>query len=303
MFRKILALASLAGLLTGCALPGSTSVPTPYPANILPTVIYLTAESLNGTMSAQTAAATTPTATPTPTLTPIPPTPVPTETATPAPGVPLAAIQISAPGPMSRVASPLEIRMTAVAGKSRIIQISLFGEDGRKLNSILERVPSYGGGVYIFEKIPFEIRAAGESGLIQVSTKDEFHRVQSLVSVPILLISSGASQINPPGNNIYERVVLYNLRPDSTISGGVLDVSGQFQPYNHQPVILELVSNDGKSLGLRVLTFPNLGPQSFTTTVPYKVSKPTPARLIIRQADNVLTDPAYVYSQELMLNR
>jgi hypothetical protein len=200
------------------------------------------------------------------------------------------------------VASPLEIRITAVAGKSRIIQISLFGEDGRKLNSILERVPSYAGGVYIFEKIPFEIRAAGESGLIQVSTKDEFHRVQSLVSVPILLISSGASQINPPGNNIYERVVLYHLPPDSTFSGGVVDVDGQFQPYNHQPVILELISNDGKSLGLRVLTFASLGPQSFTTTIPYKVSKPTPARLFIRQADNVLTDPVYVYSQELMLN-
>lgn len=302
MLRKILSLASLAGLLAGCVLPGSTSVPTPYPADFLPTVIYLTAESLNGTMSAQTAAATTPTETPTQTLTPIPPTPIPTETATPAPGVPLAAIQISAPGPMSRVASPLEIRMTAVAGKSRIIEIALFGEDGRKLNSVLERVPGYAGGDYIYEKIPFEIRAAGESGLIQVSTKDEFHRVQSLISVPVLLISSGASQINPAGNNIYERVVLYHLPPDSTISGGVVDVDGQFQPYNHQPVILELISNDGRSVGLRVLTFSKLGPQNFTTTVPYKVSKPTPARLFIRQADDVLANPVYVYSQELMLN-
>ncbi len=302
MLRKILFILSLSGLLTGCALPGSTSVPTPYPADFLPTVIYLTAESLNGTMSAQTAAAITPTETPTQTPTPVPPTPVPTRTLTPAPGIPLAAIQISAPGPMSRVASPLEIRMTAVAGKSRIIQVALFGEDGRKLNSVLERVPGYAGGDYIFVKIPFEIRAAGESGLIQVSTKDQFHRVQSLMSVPILLISSGASQINPPGNNIYERVVLYHLPPNSTISGGVVDMEGQFEPYNHQPVILELISNDGKSLGLRVLTFPKLGPQNFTTTIPYKVSKPTPARLFVRQADDVLTDPIYIYSQELMLN-
>ena len=79
MLRKILLLASLSGLLAGCALPGSESAPTPYPSNYLPTVIYLTAQSINGTMSAQTAAAITPTKTPTLTETR---TPTPSATAT-----------------------------------------------------------------------------------------------------------------------------------------------------------------------------------------------------------------------------
>jgi hypothetical protein len=63
-----------------------------------------------------------------------------------------------------------------------------------------------------------------------------------------------------------------------------------------------LVSADGKSLGLRVLNFDTLDPQNFSTTIPYKVSGPTQARLFIRQPDDVLDTPVYIYSQEIILN-
>ena len=61
MLRKIFLLASLAGLLAGCAFQGGSSVPTPYPPDYLPTVIYLTAQSIHATSAIQTAAAITPT--------------------------------------------------------------------------------------------------------------------------------------------------------------------------------------------------------------------------------------------------
>lgn len=298
MFRKIILLASLAGLLSGCALPGSTAAPTPYPAEYLPTVIYLTAESISATEYASI----TPTVTLPPTLTPIPPTPLPTDTPTPAPGVPLAAIRIDAPGPGSRVASPLEVRMTAIAGRSKKIEIDLFGEDGRLLGRSIRAVQGYPSGDYLFVKIPFEIRSAGEKGIVQVSTKDEFGRVQSLVSVPVLLISNGASQISPAGNAIYEHVTLYKLPPRSEVSGGVLDLEGQYQPVNNQPLILELITDDGQSLGTRQWAINGLGPQTFKTTIPYKVGATTQARLFVRQADDVLDGQAYIYSQEITLN-
>lgn len=298
MLRKIIFIASLSGLLARCTLPGTVSVPTAYPADYLPTVIYLTAQAINATISA----AATPTETPTDTPTPIPPTAAPTITSTPAPGVPLAAIQIDAPGPASKVASPLEIRMLVVAGKSKIVQVNLYGEDGRKLNSVLQRVSGYPAGDNLFVKIPFEIRAAAEVGIIQVSTKDEFGRLQSLTSARVLLLSSGASQIGPAGNAIYERVVLYHLPPRTTISGGVLAVEGKFLPFNRQQMVLELVSSEGKSLGLRLVDISGLDSQTFNTTIPYKVSTSTQARLFIRQADDVLDGPVYVYSQEITLN-
>ena len=298
MLRKYLLIASIPILLTGCVLPGSDLAPTPFPAGYLPTVIYLTAQSINATVSAGI----TPTVPPTETPTSIPPTPAPTITPTPAPGFSLAAIQINKPGPSSRIVSPIEVQLVAVAGDSKKIEVDLYGEDGRLLGRTLRAVPGHPTGDPLSLKIPFEIRAAAEVGVIQVSTKDQLGRVQSLDSVRVLLLSSGDSQINPPGNAIYERVSFFHLTPKSVVSGGHLAVDGQFTPFNHQPVIVELISLTGTSLGLRVLTFPNLDAQQFNTTIPYKVSGPTPARLFIHQADDVLSGPAYVYSQPIMLN-
>ncbi len=59
---------------------------------------------------------------------------------------------------------------------------------------------------------------------------------------------------------------------------------------------------DGESLGLRILTVDQLNPQLFETTIPYKISEPTLARLTIRQDDDRMDGLFYVYSQEVMLN-
>jgi hypothetical protein len=157
-------------------------------------------------------------------------------------------------------------------------------------------------GDYLSLKIPFEIRAAAEIGVIQVSTKDKLGRLQSLSSLRILLLSNGVSQINPAGNAIYERVTFLQLPVNSDVFGGILSLRGQFTPYNHQPVILELISDTGQGLSLRVLNFPSLDPQNFNTTLPYKVTQPTQARLFIHQEDDVLKGPVYIYSQEITLN-
>ena len=286
-------------ILSGCVLPGTVSAPTPYPADYLPTVIYLTAQSINATVSAGI----TPTATPTLTPTLLPSTPQPTVTRTPAPGVPLAAIQINAPGPMSRIVSPLDVHALVVAGDSHKVDIALYGEDGSLIGRTLQLVGGYPAGDPLSVKIPFQIRAAGETGILQISTNDGHGRLQSLNSIRVLLLSSGISQINPPGNTIYERVTFYDLPPDSKISGGTLAVKGRYEPINNKPTILELVSDDGKSLGLRVLDLSGKGgAQPFDTSIPYKVSALTPARLFIYQEDDVIQGRGYVYSQPVALN-
>lgn len=287
-------------LLTGCVLPGTVSPPTPYPAGYLPTVIYLTAQSINATISAGV----TPTETPTlaPTLAPVDVTARPTATHTPAPGIPLSAIQINSPGPMSRVASPLELHAIVVAGASHRVEVDLWGEDGRLIGRSLLVVPGYAGGDGLNVKMPFEIRAAGETGTVQISTKDAHGRIQSLNSVQVLLISTGTSQITPPGNNIYERVAFYDLPSDAHISGGTLAVRGRYAPVNNKPTILELVADDGKSLGLRVLDLTGSDGEYFDTTIPYKVTQQTAARLYLYQDDGVIQGRAYIYSQPLALN-
>jgi len=79
-------------------------------------------------------------------------------------------------------------------------------------------------------------------------------------------------------------------------------VGGDVWPFNLQPVILELMDRGGNAIGLRILTVETINPQLFETTIPYEVTEPILARLIIRQDDDRISGLFYVYSQEVLLN-
>jgi hypothetical protein len=300
MKRTIFLLASFLGLLAACAAPTPSPIPTAYPPEYLPTVIALTAEAAN-VLGTEVALALTPAVlpsnTPRPTLSP---TPRATFTQTTIPGHEPAAIQIFAPGPMSKVISPITLRMNIVAGESEKVQIDLYGEDGRLLTRNVKSVPTSGKGVPQQIRIPFEIPAAAEVGRITVSTTDSLGRMQSLNSVRLLLLSSGINEINPPGNPS-EPVGVFAPVGKDPVTGGVLNIRGDVWPFNLNPVILELIDEDGRSMGLRILNLDQLNPQMFETTIPYNVSEPMLARLMIRQDDDRIDGLFYVYSQEVLL--
>jgi len=301
MKRNLLLLASLLGLLAGCSPQASSPVPTPYPPEYLPTVIALTAESVNMSVT-ETAIASIPTETPTdipePTLTP---TIFPTFTATSIPGHNPAAIQFIAPGAMSKVISPISLRINIKIGDSQSMQVELYGEDGRLLSRTVKRVPTSNDGILQSIKIPFEIPAAAEVGRITVSSMDKLGRVQMLNSVRVLLLSSGINEINPAGNPS-EPVGIFSPIKKETGSDGVLNVRGDVWPFNLNPIVIELISPEKKTLGLRILNISKMEPQLFETTIPYKVTEPTLARLIIRQDDDRMDGLFYLYSQEVLLN-
>lgn len=300
----LILLASLLGLLSGCLLPGMDPIPTPFPPEYFPTVVVQTgqaamATNLAGTPSVTPTQTLPPTETPTPTDTP---TPIPTDTLTPSPSAPSAQIRILSPGPMSKVTSPMTLRIQIVSGGSELVQVDLQGEDGRLLSRNLERVPSRPGGYYFPLKIPFEVRAAAEVGRITISTKDGFGRIQAQLGMRVLLLSVGADEITPEGDPS-ERIVFYEPpRKDAVAEGGVLNIEGRFLPFNDQPVILELLDPGGKTVGLRVLDFIGIDEQLFSTTIPYKVTEPTQALLALYQDDDRLDGQIFVYTQEILLN-
>jgi len=213
--------------------------------------------------------------------------------------------------------SPLQIFASVDAVKNTKVYIALFGEDGRLLDDQLLNLAFPSRGEYVTAKFPFEIRAAAEIGIIQVTTRDSTGVLMALNTVRVLLLSNGVSQINPPGGNIYERVGLETPVTHAAATGGTLTVKGVYSPFNSQPLILELVDVYGKSLNAsRVLELQNSGSQTINTTIPYKVDAPTPAYLVIHQQDDLLKDavqfssqypvpwlgPAYVYTQPITLN-
>jgi hypothetical protein len=299
MLRKIFVLASLTGLLAGCAFQNDPPAPTPYPADYLPTLVYLTARSIQATSSVQTAAAVTPTRRPTFTPSPIPITATASITPTPLPADEPGAIQITSPGSMSKVASPMEIRLRVATTKNTKVYMALYGEDGSLLADELINIPTTSSNEYVYAKFPFDIRAAAEDGYLQVTTRDSTGLLMALDTVKVLLLSNGASQITPAGNAVYERVSLETPKYQASISGGTLTIKGMYLPVNLQPVTLELIDINGKSLNAnRVLVPTDLNSQVINTTIPYNIEGSTPAYLVIHQQDDVLKNPVYISTHQ-----
>ncbi len=307
MKPKTLVLASLLGLLSACS-QFAEPTSTPFPPDYLPTLVALTGKAVLETANAANPTALS-TETSLPTETPIPSTPLPTATPTFEPGfTDFAQIQFISPGPMSSLVSPISLQVMLVSGESEIVQVDLLGEDGRILQRGLERVSRNLSGNYRSFDLAFEIRAVSERGYIRISSKDDRGRIQALNTMPVLLYSVGDNQINPVGNMIYERTMLQGLDDGDEVSGGVLTLKGKFWPFNTQPVFAELLLPDGKPITSRVLIFKGIDPESFETTLPYKVTEPTLARLVFRQEnpDFSVIDPElknyiYVFTMEVLL--
>lgn len=164
-----------------------------------------------------------------------------------------------------------------------------------------KNVPTSTEGVLQTIKIPFEIPGAAELGRVSVSTQDKAGRIQSLNSVRVVLLSSGVNEITTPGNP-YEPVRVFSPALKETPSGGVFSLRMDLWPFNLQPVIVELIDPQGKSLSLRMISVDRLDPQMVETTIPYDVSEPVSARLTIRQDDDRIAGLFYLYSQEVLLN-
>lgn len=309
MKKKIFLLASFLTLLSACS-QSIESIPTDFPPDHLPTAVALTGQAAFATADALTQII-PPTQTSVPTEPPISlMTEFPSPTPTFAAGFEdFAQIHFLTPGPASSLISPINLQMELVSGESEVVQVDLLGEDGRVLYRDLDKVTRNLKGIFRRFDLRFEIRAVSEVGYIRVSSKDDFGRIQALNTMPVLLYSVGTAQINPPGNMIYERVMIEGMEEKANFYAGEVGLKGRIWPFNEQPMIVELVLPNGSPISSRILNFNGIDTQSFETTLPYKVTEPTLARLTFRQ-DNPLLDVVdselqkyiYVYSIEIMLN-
>jgi len=226
-----------------------------------------------------------PTFTPTPTRTRWP-TRTPTITLTPE--VPLAAIQIFAPGPMSKVLTPLRTYAYLKPGESNKVQIELLGEDGRLLLRKIEDYSFYEGNpIGILEELDFEIAGVSEKARLVISTDDTFGRLQSVGSVDLLLLSLGEKEINPPGD-LFESIVINQPIPSALIQGGSITVEGQAR-LGGGDLQIQLIDGQKKLVGYAWTPLdPALGQipgfGGFSVQVPYLASSPTWVRLSVSQS-------------------
>lgn len=305
-------------------------LPTPYPTEYIPTLLALTLQAITTATPPLSATPTftphyvtptptftatrtpypsvTPTRTPRPTRTPtITDTPTPSNTPTitplptntPRPVFPAGAIRISQPGMESRVTSPIRLQVSLYPGAGGLFRIELLGEDGRLLT---RKILTYRGDrVYVSTEIPFEIPGAAERGRLQISTTDAAGRIISLQSVPLMLLSVGPQDVFTQ-TDLREAVLLEEPSSETIIKGGSLLVSGWARLGFDSPLLITLVTADGRVIGQRlaaVTRIPGEDYGTFRVTVPYITYEPIAVRLTITAQGDPIPGAVYVTSQEI----
>ena len=97
---------------------------------------------------------------------------------------------------MSKVVSPINLKMNIIAGESEKVQIDLYGEDGRLLTRNLKTCADFGKrGVATNQRFHLKFGPLPKWVALTISTLDKAGRIQSLNSVHVLLLSSGANEI------------------------------------------------------------------------------------------------------------
>ncbi len=304
-------------LLTACQAPAGEPTATrdaaassvESPTEETETTIDVTEEMPTNTPTLMVVQATateeipfTPTRTPRPTN-----TPTPTATATPtlAPSIPPADIEITAPGALSKVISPIPVRALLIPGDQGRVTVELLGEDGRVISRQITILnPNLGRKAGLVIDLAFEIPTEAELGRLVIAVQDEYGRTTALSSTDLVLLSSG----QPDFNVVVDRsapVVIQEPQMNAIIQGDRLVVTGMARPAVSLDFVIELITQAGRVVSQRVFDVKADHPARhvpFIVEVPYSIEEPTWVLLLVREQGNRIPGITYLTSTEVLLS-
>ena len=203
---------------------------------------------------------------------------------------PPAALQIERPGAYSKLTSPFLVTAIVLPGEGGMVNVQMFGEDGRLMaDQLIQLSKLESGPQSLATEIKFEPISAGESALVVISTRDYYGRRMAQIGVPVTLLQIGKSEIENAQFN-KEAVVLKSPVAGGFYKNGNLHIEGMIHLYNGNPIIVELFTQTGgivANKALYVKGSEGVDFVPFSLDLPYTVSKRTPVRVTIRQASEL----------------
>jgi len=204
--------------------------------------------------------------------------------------VPPALLQIEKPGDLSKLVSPFLVTANVYPGEDGMVNVQLFGEDGRLMSDQLIQLSKVESGwLSLATEIKFEPNSAGESALIVISTRDAFGRRIGQTGIPVTLLQIGKSEIESHHFN-KQPVMLKSPVAGGFYKKGNVHVEGLIHLFNDNPVIVELFTQTGGILATKAVYVQGKDNEEFVPfafDLPYSVAKRTPVRFTLRQASTL----------------
>ena len=152
--------------------------------------------------------------------------------------------------------------------------------------------------------LTLEISGVSELGRLQITTADEFGRPKSIMSVDVILLNSGTSDLNMV-TDFLAHVMIKDPKAGDLIQGGTLIVSGAARPTTDQSFLAELIAEDGRVVGQRLFDADSgvdIEFRPFFVEIPYTVTEPTRVRLVIRERSDRIPGKIYLISMEILIS-
>ena len=211
--------------------------------------------------------------------------PVPSDV--PAPEEPAEAIQITAPGPGSRLVSPMTVHaVTTLPAFENTLTLCVLLDDGTELippQAVIGSGPE-GGPLTFDATLTFNVAEERPVFLQAYLASPRDGGVTHLTSVVVTVMTGGAVDIQPAAEGAERLQILAPAAGDS-IRGGVVHVEGVGVASFEQTLLIEVLDAYGEVIGLQpvVVQAPDFGlPGPFSADVTYALTTSGPGRVVVR---------------------
>jgi Immunoglobulin-like domain of bacterial spore germination len=205
----------------------------------------------------------------------------------PAPEEPAEAIQIAAPGPGSRLVSPMTVRaVTTLPAFENTLTLRVLLDDGTELippQAVIGSGPE--GGPLTFEAtLTFDVTEERPAFLQAYLVSPRDGGVTHLTSVAVTIMPSGTADVRPAAEEAERLQILAPASGDS-ILGGLVHVEGIGVASFEQALLVEVQDAYGEVIGVQpvLVQAADFGlPGSFAADVTYTLTASGPGRVVVR---------------------
>jgi hypothetical protein len=194
---------------------------------------------------------------------------------------------ILSPGDTSGVVSPLKAQIMVRVHPAGIIHIDLVGRGGLLYTRrLLDLRDQSGQEVFLQPDLAFETQDESEPARLVVRLLDDAGRTIALTSANLTLLSDGKSVIEPSRASGWIEII--SPLEGESIEGGKVQVIASVTPVNDQPIVAELLTDEGTAINTRLVKLPEGYRKGESIhldfDLPYAVTGPTPCLLTLYQA-------------------